>query len=312
MGTLTIYGLLEQNQLWPRARGDADTLKVSLAGIDRPCRFKLDGKRAAVTNVFDTAVVRGQFGSTPVVKTNAVTIRLQGIDAPELHYDNTTHYRQPYGESATLALGALLATGGTGPLPCRVETRVESPNDVCDLYARVVGDVIVKLGKRSVNLNAWLAAQGWVFPAFYTSMSSDEIGALTKSTEAARAKLKNIWRGYTPQIGPLDKALKERPKNSVPAPDEGPVIWPKFFRRLVEWEGAGAAGTLATWLAARATERFVPTGEFLAHGPASAIQQSLGKALDAQDRLTLAPKDFVIVEKQSALETLGGKKVTAW
>ena len=312
MGLLTIYGLLEQNQLWPRARGDADTLKVSIAGIDRPFRFKPDGKRAAVTKAFDTAVVRVQFGSTPVVKNNAVTIRLQGIDAPELHYDNTTHYRQPYGESATLALGALLASGGEGSLPCRVETRVESPNDVCDLYARVVGDVIVKLGQRLVNLNGWLAAQGWAFPAFYTSMSADEIAALTKSTEAARAKRKNIWRGYTPQIGPLDATLKERPKNSAPAPDEGPVIWPKFFRRLVEWQGTGGAGTLSTWLAGRATEKFVPTDEFLAHGPVSSIQQSLGKSLDAQDRQKFAPKDFVIVEKQSTLKTPEGKAVTGW
>jgi len=99
----------------------------------------------------------------------------------------------------------------------------------------------------------------------------------------------------------------------VPVPDPGPVIWPKYFRRLVEWTLApGGAPSLKAYLAGKATERYAETGDFVAQGPA-AMHHSLADALDATDRMTLAPKDFVVVEKPSTLFAADGKtKITAW
>jgi endonuclease YncB( thermonuclease family) len=315
MSTLTIHGTLDVAQFWPRGNSDADTAKVSLAGVTNPFRFKPDGAKEIVTRAFATATVRSAQGTTAVVKNGTIDVRLQGIDAPELHYQ-PQRFRQPFGESAAAALGALLATGGQPALPCRVVTRVAAPNEVCDLFGRVVGEIIVRLGQRSVNLNAWVAKEGWAFPAFYTSMTADEIARYTRLTEAARKAKKHLWQAgaYTPQIGPFDAALREHKPGSAPAPDAGPVIWPKYFRRLVEWklDAKSAAPTLKAWLAGRATERFVPAGDFAAQG-AAAKPRSLADGLDAADRMTLEPRDFVVVEKPSTLYAADGKtKIIAW
>lgn len=111
MSTLTIHGTLDVAQFWPRGNSDADTAKVSIAGVARPFRFKADGKKEVATKVFDTATVRGMSGTSPVVANGSIDVRLQGIDAPELHY-KPQKFRQPFGESAAAALGAMLAGGG--------------------------------------------------------------------------------------------------------------------------------------------------------------------------------------------------------
>lgn len=316
MGTLTIKGTLDLAQFWPGGDADADTVKVSLAGIKNPFRFKPDGAKEIKTTVFDTAVVRSKFGKTAVIAKATIDVRLQGIDAPELHY-KPQKFRQHHAESAAVALGARLALSGKTVLPCRVITRVEEPNDVCDMYARVVGDVVVRLGESYVNLNEWLVAQGWAFPAFYTSMSAEEIGRLTQLSEKARKAKKNLWRtgAYTPQVGPFDATLRMRKKGSSSAPEDGPVIWPKFFRRLVEWQllKSGAAPTLKAHLSTPSGERFVLAAELLAHGLTVALQQRLADSLDANDRMTLAPKDYVVVEKPATLYAADGKtKIAAW
>ena len=316
MGTLTIHGTLDVAQFWPRGNSDADTAKVTITGITNPFRFKPAGGRVQVTHVFDAANVHSAQGAMAVVNKGQVDVRLQAIDAPELHY-KPQRFRQPLGESAAAALSALVAAGGKPALPCRVVTQVDAPNDVCDMFGRVVGEIIVRLGGKSVNLNEWAAKEGWAFPAFYTSMTAAEIAHYTKLTEAARTAKKNIWKSgaYTPQVGPLDQTLREHKPGSVPGTDTGPVIWPKYFRRLVEWTltKPPTAPTLKAYLTVRATERYVPTAEFVAHGMASSLQHSLADGLDAHDRMTLAPKDFVVVEKQSTLYAADGKtKLTAW
>ena len=316
MGTLTIRGKVDLNQIWPNGNSDADTLKVSIAGIKNPFRFKPAGAPSLVTHVFDTATVSSAFGKLPVIENDKFDVRLQGIDAPELHY-KPQRFRQRYAESGAVALGAMLASTGKTMLSCRVVTHVEAPNDVCDMFGRVVGEIIVRLGNKSVNVNEWIAREGWGFPAFYTSMTAAEIAQFAKLTEDARAAKKGVWRAgaYTPQIGPLDQTLRERKIGSAPVAEGGTVSWPKYYRRLVEWQIATGAkpATLKAHLAGKAQERFVTTTDFLAHGLAASLQQPLASALDANDRMTLPPREFVIVEKPSTLYAADGKtKVTAW
>jgi len=148
-GLLTVAGAISLQQLWPRGSSDADTTKVLVHVDDGAFRFcPRPGAEARVTHAFDGARVRGR-ATHPVLDGNGrVTIRLQAIDAPELHYEpqpaRARHrgesdpayeaflklqqeYRQPWGEAAAARLGAFLAKGKKDPLPCTVQTRVEEP-----------------------------------------------------------------------------------------------------------------------------------------------------------------------------------------
>src|SRR5215472_2529318 len=101
-GLLEVKGTLDVAQFWPTGGSDADTVNL---GVKSPSfRFSATGKDSDLkpTTVFDNARVKGQ--KHPVGYGNEVTIRLQGIDAPELHFaallrhkglkNNGTKYRQ--------------------------------------------------------------------------------------------------------------------------------------------------------------------------------------------------------------------------
>jgi endonuclease YncB( thermonuclease family) len=144
-GRLIVEGTLSTDQFWPDGLSDADTTKVAVNATG--FHFQTSPTSPLrLTSIFETAVVRGE-GTKPVIHNGSVTIRLQGIDAPELHYrpsplskseksspsaakfkELNKEYRQLLGESAAIALHDLLK--GHGTLNCRVETRVDHPNEV--------------------------------------------------------------------------------------------------------------------------------------------------------------------------------------
>src|SRR5262249_27169011 len=120
-GLLEVSGTIDLNQFWPVGESDADTTKIIVQA--EAFRFRPHpGSALQVTHAFDDAMVRGSAGSKPAVDTKGrVTIRLQGIDAPELHYrprfptkltgaksaafkSVNGNFRQPYGETATVHL----------------------------------------------------------------------------------------------------------------------------------------------------------------------------------------------------------------
>jgi endonuclease YncB( thermonuclease family) len=84
-GLLEVHGTLDIAQCWPAGESDADTSHVVVDANGFKFRPKA-GEPFKVTHVFDDAQVRGS-GTTPAVKKGAVTVRWQGIDAPELHYE---------------------------------------------------------------------------------------------------------------------------------------------------------------------------------------------------------------------------------
>src|SRR5215475_6543625 len=196
-GMLEVEGTIDLNQFWPDGESDADTTKVVLNVGPGAIRFrKNDSLPFQATHVFDNARVKGRT-SKPPIKNGKLTIRLQGIDAPELHYQNSplskseknglsqdkldayhevTHsYRQLLGATTSKALHDFLKSTGQETLDCRVFTQVDAPNEVFDTYARLVGDIEVKVDCEAININQWLTEQGFVYPTFYSSMTNDEI-----------------------------------------------------------------------------------------------------------------------------------------
>src|SRR4029077_14423031 len=132
-GLLEVSGTIDLAQFWPTGESDADTVKVLLSGPNA-FRFTLHpGAPSKVTHAFEGATVKGKVSKPAIDKEGRVTIRLQGIDAPELHYRPTAptlngkkptpakrakfpaangNFRQKLGETAAIALGEFLAKAG--------------------------------------------------------------------------------------------------------------------------------------------------------------------------------------------------------
>ncbi len=319
MGLLTMTGTLDLSQFWPAGNSDADTAKVLLAPND-PFVFQAHpGAPSVPTSAFEGASAVGKGKTAVIDNKNRVTVRFQGIDAPELHFPPHQR-RQHFGEFSTNQLRVFLQTFQQDPLPCRVVTQVTSPNDVFDTFGRFIGDIIVTRGGQAVNLNHWLAAEGLAFPSLYNSMSVAEMNAVIQPSDAARAQRKGIWEnaGFTQSIGTLDKTLVFRRPPAAVQPDAGRVIFPKFFRRLSTWQDDKAKGkTKATTLKAflakeHPPDQFLLTRDVLASGVTTAQVHNLAEAINGNNRITRAPKEMVFTEKPSQLLDKNGNPVTSF
>jgi len=80
MGTLEVQGTLDPKQFWATGSSDGDTGQVHVK------RVTFAGK---VTHAFDHAVVHGRVRKPVIDEHGRITVRFQGIDAPELHYRPT-------------------------------------------------------------------------------------------------------------------------------------------------------------------------------------------------------------------------------
>ncbi|MEI9911090.1 MAG: hypothetical protein WDO71_16280 [Bacteroidota bacterium] len=92
MGTLRIHGTIDLIQFWPKGSSDADTTKIKLVVGANSFEYKKEGAASfKKTNAFKGAKSRGTI-TADVIKTSAatglqtITVRLQGVDAPELHF----------------------------------------------------------------------------------------------------------------------------------------------------------------------------------------------------------------------------------
>src|SRR6266446_250609 len=219
-GLLKVKGTLDLNQFWPDGESDADTAKVKVG--QNAFSFQThSGAPFKVTHVFDNASVRGKTGTKPAIKNQQITIRFQGIDATELHFQASPlskkqmdklkslnkRYRQLFGETSTVKLHQFLATTGQTVVPCTVTTAVDSPNEVFDTFGRFIGDILVKVKGKEVNLNHWLVEQGWAFPTFYASMSNDEIRTLVTAAAKGRKKNDTPEKSLQKVVGKFDKTL---------------------------------------------------------------------------------------------------------
>jgi endonuclease YncB( thermonuclease family) len=329
-GLLEILGTIDLAQFWPTGLSDADTSKLKVTVGANSFRFRRSPADAfAVTHVFDDAIVRGKVTKPAIDKDSRVTIRLQGIDAPELHYRPSAErkktlrsaeqqrlylewnleYRQRLAETATVELREFLRRGGHDPLPCVVRTSVDAPGDAFDTYGRLVGDVYVTIGTKETDVNLWLVEQGWAFPAFYNSMSNEEIDLFYMAGRDAAKDRRGVWGIYDKAIGRLDFDLEFERKKTAPDTndDEKPLVMPKLFRRLSTWAVNKRARMVSSTFDRYVEDRKDYCHErldFLAQRTAADIR-TLDEFIDG-GKFTIAPDELVFREKASNLVRPGG------
>jgi endonuclease YncB( thermonuclease family) len=339
-GMLEVTGSIDVNQFWPTGRSDADTTKVIVKVGGGAIQFRKDGSSPFhVTHVFDNALVKGRT-TKPPIKNGQLTIRLQGIDATELHfqpsplskaekkalsqaklqaYHAVVHpYRQLLGATSTKALHDFLSSTGTATLDCRVFTQIDTPNEAFDTYGRLVGDIEVTVHGQTLNLNQWLVEKGWAFPTFYTSMTNDEIKTILDLAKTARLNKTPDWKFLSKTIGPFDFNLRE-PKTGdtgVLATDKGPVIFPKLYRRYTNWSARNKAKVIAQnfqkFLAAGTGGKpdiCFETQDFLVHSVHSANPRNFDEFVVGGKTIKFQPDGLVFKEAPSTLVGPDGKLV---
>jgi endonuclease YncB( thermonuclease family) len=334
-GLLEVRGTIDVSQFWPSGRSDADTATVMLARAGDPIKFQKDhAAPLRATHVFDDVFVQGRQGRKEAIKNGHVTIRMQGIDAAEQHFQPTAlsgaekensnqrekdafhelnhPYRQPLGATSTNELHDFLGKPGT-TFDCRVFTQVDKPSEVFDTFGRLVGDIEIAKDHSTVNLNHWLIEQGWAFPTYYSSMTNEEITAIDALAKSAQSKERGVWKFLSKTVGTFDFDLREPKKNdlSVLANDRGPVLFPKLYRRFTSWSARHKAKVtdmpfqkfLAGGVAGKPDDCF-ETKDFLANGVHSATRHTFDQFVQSGKTIHFEPGGLVFSEAPSKLVKL--------
>ncbi len=328
-GILKVEGTIDLTQFWPTGSSDADTTKIKVTVVRDSFSFAADGKTFRPTSALVGAFSVGTGRRAVIDAKNRITVRLQGIDAPELHFKapalrrrpdvddvkraafnraNKAERRQYWAETATVALSAKLATYGEGIIPCTMLSLVDYPYEVVDTYGRLVGTIEVQ----GVELNRWLVAEGWAFPTFYSSMSNDEIEGLLTAMRMGRRK-RRIWPSYSTNVEAFDEMLIYRGVGAEPdsADDRGPVLMPKLYRRQVAYRMERVARItrrpFIDYLKRSADSCFL-TDDFLENGVHSAEARYLHEFLEG-GAFTLEPQELVFREKPSSIVNAQGNRV---
>lgn len=330
-GILRVRGTIDLDQFWPDGDADADTSKVKVTVGSDSFAFAADGKHFKTTDVYFDAYCVGASRKKVVDAQNRITVRLQGIDAPELHYqaaalkknppvsdakrkkfnaENKPKRRQYLAESGTLALCKKLKAFGTSPIKCEVISLIDRPFEVIDTYGRFVANIRVGSGY-ATDVNLWLCEQAWVYPTFYSSMVVEEIEAYLAVLPKAR-KNGRVWKHYSLDTSKFDGKLVYRPKGPPqPAKDKGPVLMPKLFRRQLAYrmqkKAALITGSFAAYLEKNRDACF-ETDEFLKEGVHSAPIRHLHEFIKGT-KFTLQPEAIVFREKFSSLVNSKKKKL---
>lgn len=329
-GILRVKGTIDLDQFWPDGEADADTSKVKVTVDGSSFAFASDGKNFKKTDAYLDAFARGASSKKVIDNQNRITVRLQGIDAPELHYraaplkksskvsdakrkkfnkENAHQRRQYWAETATIALAKKLIEYGE-PVDCQVISLIDRPFEVIDTYGRFVGSICVGQGFKT-NINLWLSEQGWAYPTFYSSMLREEIEAYLSTLAKAKAKGR-IWKDYSTDASKFDSKLLYRPNGpAAAANDRGPVLMPKLFRRQVAYrmqKKAGVfSGSFTDYLKVNPDPCYV-TKDFLEQGLHTAPQRALHEFMKG-NKFTLKPNEIVFREKFADMVDKNGKKI---
>lgn len=353
MGLLKIQGAIRLEQFWPRGKSESDASKIKITVADDAFEYKADIKaNFKKTYVFNNAYVPYQRKKQKIVKRgNQLVVRLQGVDAPELHYSlygptpqkhptrrgnlnsfdyesliqasNAIEYRQPMAETAVYELLEFLNKGAKGgEIPCTFVCNANHPADVCDKYGRLVGSLYVVVNKKEVHINQWLLENSLAFTAFYSGMSVELIAQLADVAEKAAQKNTGIHKQYKTFVGIFDEHLRYRPQVSalkakqLLADDKGHLIHPKIFRRWCVYNIYRQAriqiGTFNDFLKA-VDDRVYNTHQYcVANGNTAIIPTVCLADLVEHNLFTTPPADIVFQKSPVSLKAENGDDITIW
>jgi endonuclease YncB( thermonuclease family) len=196
-------------------------------------------------------------------------LRFEGIDCLELHYHGA-HQNFDLARAArdfTLThagFNAVTFSGAQGmtvsdatphPIPGYILTGGADPygrpvSFVCaGQTARPDGAMVaLKPGDLKKTLNAQLVENGLAYPGYYTSLPAALRDELRECSLKARKKHRGVWKTDASTKGATLRSLEEL---------EQIALWPKLFRRLVDYfdtEPANLSG-FTSWLLAKADDR---------------------------------------------------------
>lgn len=348
MGLLQIHGIIDLQQFWPQGSSDADTTKIKLIVGDDSFEYQEnDSADFETTLSFKDAVSKGQ-GSKTVINTSkkdgtqTITIRLQGIDAPELHYkaaalkkspdvsdekrakfnSHNEERRQYFAESATVSLAEHLANYANedGLVEATFQSRVDYPYEVVDTYGRFIGNIVVGVNADH-NLNLWLLENGWAQPAFYTSMEIDEIQNCLEAWAKGKKLAGRLGKNMLKDAGEFDwDLLYRKPDSELEfeiGEDKGKVLMPKIFRRQTAWMVCRKSGVVTnstkfnTYLK-KSPDQLILLDEYIELGLHSAPVYNLHDFISTDNRVEKNPEDLVFKEKPGTLLNADGDKVVEW
>jgi endonuclease YncB( thermonuclease family) len=331
-GLLRIRGAIELQQFWPDGEADADTAKIQVNVNANSFTYAADGEHFRQTNVFRAAWTVGKSKRAVIDDQSRITVRLQGIDAPELHYKagplsrtraevtpekrekfnalNRVQRRQYWAETATVALAQKLAGFNATRVQCVVDSFVDHPYEAVDTYGRVVGNIRVGASFET-DINVWLVEQGYAFPTFYSSMTEDEINTFLTALKIGRKK-KRVWAYLSGDTRNFDADLVYRKGGPVDEQaDKGPVLMPKLFRRQLAFEMEKAAklakGSFKSYLE-RSPDACFELADFLRSGVHVATPRRLNEFFK-QGVFELEPHEVVFKEKFSSVVDATGKRI---
>ncbi|KAH8193625.1 hypothetical protein TruAng_012208 [Truncatella angustata] len=253
-------------------------------------------------------------GVPPKINSRGISVRLEAIDALETHYQDK-HGKNKHQELqlANAARDELLSQLGF----TNVKFLDNSPNKVAsanhdslpgyvlsngiDANGRLIGFVYAgddwpgadgstltvdeAVVDRSVN--AKLLANGLAYPAFYGTLPAALREHLATKSGAARTAQRGLW--------PRSTADKETAAEEVsPTNLQSFVIWPKLFRRVVEYfaDGNDDFDNFNAWLLRDAVNR--DDEIFRLDTQESGHLHDVVTAAGNSIQLTIWPEDFVI------------------
>ena len=188
---------------------------------------------------------------------NFAQLRLEGIDALELHYKGSNHQAEAETVASRDRLLGLIGFGAITYAPSKaggIDTSVRSAEHhprrgyiltrSIDPFGRPVAfafpgktrhrdssKLFLRTSLLERSLNAQLMADGHVYPGFYTGLPRDLRNHLTRLAIAARQQGRGLWR-----VHKANAAVREA------ADLEHIALWPKLYRRLFAYFRSGNRG----------------------------------------------------------------------
>jgi len=337
MGRLTIDGTLDLAQFWPEGESDADTTKIIVNVVPDAIRYQAPGQSAQPTSAFDDAFVKIYGKPKLVIKEGKLTVRLQGIDAPELHLQPQSmkgtkykgkdlgslkgsglvkKYRQHQAETATVQLAQYIGSLGASPISCQFVTEVaddEGPGDAIDKYGRFVGNLRIS----DVDINLETLRRGWAVVAIYNSMRRNEIQDCLDAWKVGRKAASGIVKYLTNTIGAFDSDLLYRRSTDAQIQLEGThkFIHPKLYRRQCTWWAYRKNGTFKsgfdTFLTLSKHDVFYELDDFLSDSAYVSVQIPIQKMVE-DEKVVYNPDQVVFKDAPSTLYGGDGKELERW